>query len=170
MLRLRPYKSLDAPYLLKWMQDRRAFAMWSADKFQYPLTGAQLYKYRQKYEQDEFAWLMTVLDEQGTPVGHFLMRLADYESGSIHLGFVIIDPKLRGKGHGRQMLELAIKYAFEVLNMKKITLGVFDCNPAAHYCYKNAGLIDERFEANVFTFQNESWGLYDMSIEKDLMK
>lgn len=169
MLRLRPFKSMDAKYLLSWMQDRRAFAMWSADKFQYPLTQAQLNNYSQKYEQDEFAWLMTALDEQGTPVGHFLMRLADYDSNSVHMGFVIIDPKQRGKGRGRQMLELAIKYAFEMLNMKKITLGVFDCNPAAHYCYKNAGFIDERFDPDAFTFQNEPWGLYDMSIEKDLM-
>ena len=70
------------------MPDKRSFVMWSADKFQYPLTEAPLYHYKEKYAQDENAWLMTTLDEQGKPVGHFLMRLADIEGGSIHLGFI----------------------------------------------------------------------------------
>ena len=82
------------------MPDKRSFVMWSADKFQYPLTEAQLYHYKEKYAQDENAWLMTALNEQGKPVGHFLMRLADFESGSIHLSFIIIDPKIRGSGKG----------------------------------------------------------------------
>lgn len=167
MLRLRPYKSIDAKYIVSWMQDKRSFAMWCADKFQYPLTEAQLYHYKEKYAQDENAWLMTALDEQGKPVGHFLMRLADFESGSIHLGFIIIDPGIRGKGYGRQMLQQAVRYTFEILDMQRITLSVFDANPAAHSCYKSAGFIDDRYEANAFIRQKEAWGLYDMSVERE---
>jgi RimJ/RimL family protein N-acetyltransferase len=169
MLRLRPYKSSDAKFIVSWMQDQKAFAMWCADKFRYPLTEAQLHRYKEKYDQDENAWLMTALDTDGTPVGHLLMRLADYQNESIHLGFIIVDSRKRGRGYGRQMIALAIQYAFEILHMSKITLGVFDNNPAAHNCYKTAGFIDERYEANVFAWQNELWGLYDMSIEKDLL-
>ena len=116
MLRLRPYKSSDAKFIVSWMQDQKAFAMWCADKFQYPLTEAQLHRYKEKYEQDENAWLMTALDTDGTPVGHLLMRLADYQNESIHLGFIIIDSRKRGRGYGRQMIALAIQYAFEILH------------------------------------------------------
>ena len=165
MIRLRPYKSSDAKHILSWMQDERAFSMWSADKFQYPLTESQLYKYKEKYEHDEHAWLMTALDEKGTPIGHFLLRKADYKDNSIHIGFIIVDSNRRGKGYGQKMVQLAVKYAFEILSMKKVTLGVFDSNPAAHNCYVNAGFKDVRFEADAFTWEKESWGLYDMAAE-----
>jgi RimJ/RimL family protein N-acetyltransferase len=92
--------------------------------------------------------------------------MADYENESIHLGFIIVDPAIRGKGYGKEMLRLVIKYAFEILNVSRITLGVFDNNPAAHYCYKAAGFVDEKYYAEVFPYKDEKWGVYDMVIDK----
>lgn len=37
------------------------------------------------------------------------------------------------------MLQLAAKYAFEFLGAEKITLGVFENNPNAKYCYQSLG-------------------------------
>lgn len=37
------------------------------------------------------------------------------------------------------MVQMAIRYAFDMLKAEKITLGVFENNPAAYYCYKAAG-------------------------------
>lgn len=31
----------------------------------------------------------------------------------------------RGMGYGKEMLKLSLKYAFEILKVKKVTLGVF---------------------------------------------
>lgn len=42
MLRLRPFKMRDAAYLVNWLKDERSFKMWSADKFDYPLSVEQL--------------------------------------------------------------------------------------------------------------------------------
>lgn len=166
MLRLRPYKLSDAKYIVNWLKDEEAFVMWCANKFKYPLTEEQLNEYKGNYEQDENGWLITAINEKGTPVGHVLMRMADYENESIHLGFIIVDPAIRGKGYGKEMLRLVIKYAFEILNVSRITLGVFDNNPAAHYCYKAAGFVDEKYYAEVFPYKDEKWGVYDMVIDK----
>ncbi len=166
MLRLRPYKSSDAKYIIKWIKDEKSFAMWCAGNFQYPLTEEQLILYKENYDNDENGWIMTAIDEKGTPVGHFLMRLADYEKESIRFGFIIVDSEIRGKGYGKEMLTLAIKYAFEILKVSRITLGVYDNNPSAHYCYKNVGFIDERYKENDFSYKDEQWGIYDMAIEK----
>ena len=34
---------------------------------------------------------------------------------------------------------------FEILKMKRVTLGVFDNNEAAHRCYKSVGFVDEKY-------------------------
>jgi RimJ/RimL family protein N-acetyltransferase len=136
--------------------------MWCADKFKYPLTIEQLADYKKMYEEDEFGWSFTALNEEGVPVGHFLMTKADYKEQSVHLGFIIIDDKYRGKGYGKEMVRLAVKYAYEILGVRKVTLGVFDNNPAAHYCYQAAGFEDTKYHENLFSYKNEKWGLYEM--------
>jgi len=166
LIRLRPYKPTDAEYIISWFKDKKAFTQWCADKFTYPLTKEQLDEYNHNYEKDENAWIMTAIDKEGIPVGHLLMRLADYKNESIHLGFIIVDLKKRGQGYGKEMVSLAVKYAFDILKVKRVTLGVFDNNPAAHYCYKSVCFIEEKYNENIFTYGDEKWGIYDMAIER----
>ena len=166
MIRLRPYKESDAEYIINWFKDKMAFTQWCADKFIYPLTKEQLNDYYHNYEKEDNGWIMTALNEEGTPVGHFLMRKADYKNESIHLGFIIVDSKIRGQGYGKEMVALAVKCAFEILKVKRVTLGVFDNNTAAQSCYKSVGFVEEKYNENIFTYGNEKWGIYDMAIEK----
>lgn len=49
----------------------------------------------------------------------------------LRLGFVIVDDTKRGKGYGKEMLSLAVKYAFEIFKAEKLTIGVFANNPSA---------------------------------------
>ena len=167
MIRLRPYKQADYEYILNWLNNEFAFTQWCADKFTYPLTKEQLNEYYHNYEKDENAWIMTALNEKGRPVGHFLMRMANYQNESIHLGFIIVDSQIRGQGYGKEMVSLAIKCAFDILKVKRVTLGVFDNNLSAHYCYKAIGFVEEKYNEGIFSFGNDKWGIYDMAIENN---
>ena len=40
------------------------------------------------------------------------------------------------------MLKLALKYAFEIYGANRVSLGVFENNKSAYYCYKAAGFED----------------------------
>jgi len=166
MIRLRPYKLSDSEYILNWFNDKFTFTQWCADKFTYPLTKEQLNEYYHNYEMDDNAWIMTALNGEGIPIGHFLMRMADYQNESIHLGFIIVDSQIRGQGYGKDMVSLAIRYSFDMLKVKRVTLGVFDNNPSAHYCYKAIGIVDEKYNKGIFPYENDKWGIYDMAIEK----
>lgn len=165
-MRLRPYKPADAQYLLSWFPQERRFMMWSAGKFTYPLTIEQLEAYEKNWREQEDGWIFTAVDDKGTPVGHLLMRLANYEQESVHFGFIVVDSRTRGRGYGKEMLRLAGTYAFEVLGMKRITLGVYAQNEAAHHCYRSVGFRDEKFVEDVFQLKEESWDLYEMAWEK----
>lgn len=165
MIRLRPFKLSDSNYLVNWFQNEVSFTQWCAGKFAYPLTVEQLEQYYHNYEQDEHAWILTALNEDGAPVGHMMMRLADYQKESIHFGFIVVDSGTRGQGYGKEMVSLAVKYAFDILKVRRATLCVFDNNPAAHACYKAVGFIDEKYNIGSFPYKDEKWGTYDMVIK-----
>lgn len=65
------------------------------------------------------------------------------------------------------MLQLSIKYAFEILKIQKITLGVFDNNKSAYYCYKAIGFQDVKLEDNeYYHILNEDWKCLELEIRK----
>ena len=118
--------------------------MWKPRRFTYPLTDDQLERYYEDFDRDENAWIFTALDEEGKMAGHFCMRLADYGKNSVRLGYIIVDPEIKGKGYGRQMLSQALCYAFQILGMQTVTLGVYSDNAAARRCYESLGFKETR--------------------------
>lgn len=48
-----------------------------------------------------------------------------------------------GQGYGTEATQLMVVYAFEVLNMAKVWLGVVKDNPGAVRCYEKAGFVRE---------------------------
>ena len=165
MIRLRPYKPSDAWNVLRWWEgiDEETFIKWSCGKFEYPLTIEQLDVYFGSWcLQEEKGWLMTALDEMGAPVGHFIMRLADYEENSVRLGFIVVDPTARGKGYGKKMIAKALRYAFEVLGMKRVSLGVFENNPQAKACYEAVGFAVKEYVPDYHTQNGVTYAAYEM--------
>lgn len=86
-----------------------------------------------------------------------------YKGNHKKSGFIIPRPSRK---RGKQMINQAIKYAFEILNVSRVTLKVFDNNPTAHSCYQNSGFVDVKHWEKVFPYKDEMWGCYDMAIEK----
>ncbi len=172
MLRLRPYKQCDAKKILSWCKDELTFRRWTGDRYdKYPITEDDM---NEKYidcngdcaEDDNF-YPMTAFDESGV-VGHFILRYTDENKTVLRIGFVILDDSKRGKGYGKEMIKLALKYAFEIFGAQKVTIGVFDNNPSAYYCYKNAGfrevLRDSKVECELC---GEVWSITELELNKE---
>lgn len=60
----------------------------------------------------------------------------------LRFGFIIVDPEIRGKGYGKAMIQQGLKFAFQIYGAKKTSLGVFENNLSAYYCYKAVGFLD----------------------------
>ena len=133
---LRPFTISDAPIILSWIKDLITFRKWSADRYSaYPPKPDEM---AAQYTAEN-VFPFTALDDDGKIVGHIILRYPDPSKTVIRFGFVIVDDQLRGKGYGKQMLQLAIKKAKEEFGVKKITIGVFDNNPSALRCYESVG-------------------------------
>lgn len=165
MLRLRPYKACDANFITKWTQKEYAFRQWSADRYsKYPITARDMNAYYAKDHENDTIWGMTAFDETGV-IGHLTMRFTDKEKTIIRFGFVIVDSQKRGQGYGKEMLSLAISYAFNCVKIDKITLGVFENNTAAIRCYQAAGFrITVLEEPEQYECLGENWKCIEMEL------
>lgn len=172
MLRLRPYKKCDAKTIVTWCKDEVSFRKWSSDRWEsFPITEADM---NEKYignngdcvEMDNF-YPMTAFDESGV-VGHLIMRYTDEKQMILRLGFVIVDDLKRGLGYGKEMLLLALKFAFEILKAEKVTLGVFDNNMPAYHCYKAAGFQEiEMEETEICHVCGETWNIIELEMKRE---
>ena len=114
-----------------------------------------------QYESDVI-FPFTAIDNDGKIVGHIMLRYPDPSKTVIRFGFVIVDDQLRGKGYGKQMLQLAIQKAKNEFGAKKITLGVFDNNPSALHCYESVGF--KITGADTYLIDGEEWTEKEMEL------
>ena len=140
-MRLREYKQEDAGIIAGWLRSEEELYRWSADRFnKYPLSGDDINEnYAPQIETGRF-FPLTAVDDQGAVIGHFIIRYPrEDDNSSVRFGFVILDPSLRGKGYGKEMLRLGIEYVRERLFASRIDLGVFENNEGARRCYEAVG-------------------------------
>ena len=108
----------------------------------------------------------TAFDENGI-AGFFTLRNPGEKTDELRMGFVIIDPARRGCGTGKGMLLLGLRYAFDIYGARKVSLGVFENNESAYYCYKEAGFKDAvPDETEVYPVMGEEWKCKEMVIER----
>ena len=159
MLELRPYEREDAATILSWSKGEEAFYKWTAGVLgDYPLTPEQ-------FEQVNSLKPFTMVDE-GEIVGFFTLRKPADTEGVLRFGFVVVDPEKRGKGYGKRMLLLGIDAA-KKLGAKKVSLGVFENNRPAYYCYKAAGFQDVLQETpELYHVLGQEWSC--LELERDI--
>lgn len=116
-----------------------------------------------KWFKDEYAFRQWSADRYGKyPITPDESNLEE-----IRLGFVIVDDERRGKGYGKEMLSLAIQYAFDFIGASKISLGVFENNKAAVNCYLSCGFrIVQRETVERYRCMNETWNCIEMELCK----
>ena len=164
-MELRKYIKSDANEIIKWFKDELSFRLWSADRYgDYPIKAEDINNNYNEYMALGNFYPMTLVDKEKI-IGHLILRNPDYNKDIVRLGFIIVNPDLRGKGYGKTLIKEAIKYAKNTLNAKEINLGVFEKNESAYHCYKSVGFKEIRTDKNVFIFQNESWNCIEMILE-----
>ena len=158
-LRLRPYNGKDADTILSWCKDESAFYKWSAGVLgDYPIS-------REQFGFVNNLMAFTAIDDEAV-IGFFTMRRPSDSFDELRFGFVIVDPEKRGRGYGKRMLQLGIKYAREIYGAKKVSLGVFENNEPAYCCYKSVGFKDIVLEeTEKYTVLGEEWKCLELEMD-----
>ena len=125
MLTLRPYRPEDAETVLSWCADERAFYQWTAGVLgPWPLSAAAF----------AFVERLTpfIAEAAGRPAGFFTLRRPEPEKNELRFGFVILDPALRGRGLGKEMLRLGLDSAFGAHDVRDRMGGAYPLSES-HY-------------------------------------
>ena len=156
MIRIRPFIPSDADTILSWPLDERGYYRWTAGMLgDYPPTKASF---------ENLSGLMRFTATEGTEVvGFFTMRHPGEDLDELRFGYVVVDPDKRGRGYGKAMLQLGLRYAFEIYGAKRVGLGVFENNPSAYHCYKAVGFRDVALDA--YRILDEDWKVLELTID-----
>ena len=134
MLSLRPRTGDDCPLIVSWVPDAQALYLFAGPRLRWPLNVDQLTEGEQA--PGHTAWV--AINTSSEPVGQF--ELTTHE-GHAHLGRVLLDPAVRGRGLAHELVRLAVAKA-HALGATSIDLNVATGNEPAVRTYKRAGFVE----------------------------
>ena len=165
MLCIRPYRTNDSKIIANWCQDRITFYQWSEGRLgDFPVPPERIEEAVSGRIDNDAYFPFVAFDESGI-VGFFTLRQPGTEKGELSFGYVILSPQARGKGYGKQMLRLGIKFAFDLYGASKVSLEVFENNPNAYFCYKSVG-FQENNTITSYHLCGEEWKSVEMEIHR----
>jgi ribosomal-protein-alanine N-acetyltransferase len=127
-------KWLNDPVVNKYLETRKA-------------TIEDLRKYiHLKKESPNCVFFGIFLKENDKHIGNVKLEPIDFERKTSYFGILIGEKEQWGKGIGTEATRLAVEYAFNVLHLKEVKLGVIAENKAAIRTYKKVGFEIKKIE------------------------
>jgi len=139
-VRLRALEHGDVEKLYLWENDTD---VWSVSETYAPFSRAVLEEFIVSQQHDIYATrqLRMVIERvcDNESVGAVDIFDFDPHNRRAAVGILVSDKSQRGKGYGRQALELAMRYSSYVLDMHQLYCDVFADNAASVALFENAG-------------------------------
>ncbi len=162
---LRPLLPEDIPQLLIWFNDPELRGL-TGEVFPTDMKGMEEYLER-VHNDRERVWFAIVTREGDRLIGETgLLRMFPAwrtTDRSIILG----DRSARGKGYGREAMELMLDYAFGYLNFHRVAIGVVGTNQTALDFYSRVGFKQEGVQRDGYYFNHHYQDFVMMSLLED---
>ncbi|MBW2279266.1 MAG: GNAT family N-acetyltransferase [Deltaproteobacteria bacterium] len=144
LVRLRPMREHDVPLLFGWYSDPdvRHWSYFTED----PPGLATLDAHRERFEmiRDDPAQLLWCIESMdGRPLGDIALQDIQPLQKRADLAVSIGEKSYWGRGYGSDAIRLALRFAFEELDCRRVTLVVDRDNTRAIRCYEKAGFLEE---------------------------
>ena len=137
---------------LSWLNDGEVTRFMEAGMF--PVTSRELREFYEKTTKSRTDVLFAIVDkETDLHIGNIKLGGINWIHRFADLGIMIGDKQYWAKGYGQEACSLLLKYAFETLNLNKVTLGVYGNHAAAIKTYEKAGFQIEGRITGLFNFQ-----------------
>jgi len=102
--------------------------------------------------------------ESGAPIGSCGFHKISASNRSAELGILIGDKSLWGKGYGREAMGILCRYGFDVLNLNRIGLQVYEYNVRGIRCYERVGFKHEGRRRAARFWNGKYWDSLEMGL------
>jgi RimJ/RimL family protein N-acetyltransferase len=161
----------DAEVESQWTHDASFLRMVKLEPAQ-PLSPAQVKKGYEKVEksmeEDKNLFYFTIRERpEERLVGFARIYWVSWTHAAAFLQLGIGDMNDRRRGYGSQALELLLRYAFEELNLYRLTALVPEYNQAAQRFFEKAGFVIEVRRRQALNREGRRWDLLHMGLLRD---
>ncbi|MGE5464667.1 MAG: GNAT family N-acetyltransferase [Syntrophothermus sp.] len=100
-------------------------------------------------------------------IGDLDLDVVNWSGRDAFVGLGIGEPEYWGKGHGTDVMNVLLRFAFTEINLRRVTLTVFEYNPRAIRSYEKAGFSHEGRLRQVINKEGRRWDILFMGILRE---
>jgi len=123
-VRLQAIERGDIPTFLKWFNDPGVQRHLGRTPF--PLSFAQEERWFERQLNDEKSGIFAIETEKGVHIGNIGLHEIDYKDSKATLGIMIGEKGYWDQGYGSDAVRTLLRFAFQELNLHRVSLEVFD--------------------------------------------
>jgi RimJ/RimL family protein N-acetyltransferase len=118
-------------------------------------------------QHDTMYWftIRAVADNQ--LLGDINLEVVNWNMRDSFVGLGIGPRDFWGKGYGTEAMQLILQYAFTEVNLRRVTLTVFEYNPRAIRSYEKAGFRHEGRQRGAIIREGKRWDVLYMGILRE---
>jgi len=166
---LRPVQRADITYFLKWFNDPEVIQYLG---MYLPMTEMAEQKFIEdlgssRATTDAFFVIEALESEISKPIGSISLNRINNKDHNAVFGIAIGDKQYWSKGYGTDIMNVLLRYAFTELNLKRVSLTVFEYNPRAIRSYEKAGFRHEGHLRSILNREGRRWNEVYMGILRE---
>ena len=100
-------------------------------------------------------------------IGEIGLEVVDWSGRDAFVGLGIGETEYWSKGYGTDVMNVLLRYAFTEINLKRVTLTVFEYNPRAIRSYEKAGFRHEGRLRRLLNREGRRWDELFMGILRE---
>jgi RimJ/RimL family protein N-acetyltransferase len=135
----------------------------------FPFTAKQIKDWYEKVYSDRYEFAIRKLDSQ-EPIGFVELGGINWSSRNAWVGIGIGARENWGQGIGTETMQLILKFGFEELNLRRISLGVLEYNLRAIHSYEKLGFKVEGRQREIVFRDGKRSDMIVMGIFRDQWK
>jgi len=100
-------------------------------------------------------------------LGELGLDVINWPGRDAFVGLGIGEPEYWSKGYGTDVMNVLLRFAFTEINLRRVTLNVFEYNPRAIRSYEKAGFRHEGRMRRVLNKEGKRWDMVYMGILRE---
>ena len=133
----------------------------------YSVKASREWMEKQLEEEPDTFWFAIRALEDDRLLGQIDLEVTSWGGRDAFVGIGIGEREFWGKGYGTDAMSLTLRYAFAELNLRRVTLNVFEFNERAIRSYEKIGFRLEGRQRQAIIREGRRWDILYMGILRE---